>query len=265
MPGISAIKILAHAKFASAMMKQPTDDSWEKPSGDPDAEQFDDSTSPVDNPPDPPKVFPPYFSPQVMCKWHQQSCNEVGEAWKKFVEAAIDAVKFSHDLWKLQAKVKDLKVVAICAIGAPGCLDGPALKDNIKNAPSWAPLSGDHMDKYKKAVAEGVSKCFEDWQGKVTVPGLPWYPAFAAFPGPQMVPSPNIPMPLITCPSALMTAITLPATLKAEIVKALDGGVKQEDPDKQYETAFDAIATALALAFLMWLPSQQVRLRSIRR
>jgi hypothetical protein len=34
----------------------------------------------------------------------------------------------------------------------------------------------------------------------------------------------------------------------------------REDPDKQHEALFDAIATVLALAFLMWLPMQQVML-----
>ena len=41
---------------------------------------------------------------------------------------------------------------------------------------------------------------------------------------------------------------------------AFDGGLKQKDPDKQHESLFDAIATVLALAFLMWLPMQMVNL-----
>jgi hypothetical protein len=41
---------------------------------------------------------------------------------------------------------------------------------------------------------------------------------------------------------------------------ALDGGLKNKDKTKQYEALHDAIATVLALAFLMWLPMQQVML-----
>jgi len=54
--------------------------------------------------------------------------------------------------------------------------------------------------------------------------------------------------------------IILPDTMTKEMDDALDGGLKNKDPEKQYTALHDAIATALALAFLMWLPSQQVML-----
>jgi hypothetical protein len=73
-------------------------------------------------------------------------------------------------------------------------------------------------------------------------------------------PMPNIPTPLIACPSAKMTSIVMPSELKSAMIDALDGGLKKDDKDKQHEALFDAIATVLALAFLMWLPQQQVML-----
>ena len=73
-------------------------------------------------------------------------------------------------------------------------------------------------------------------------------------------PMPNIPTPLIACPSAKMTDIVMPDTMKSEMISALDGGLKDKDKKKQHEALFDAIATVLALAFMMWLPSQQVML-----
>jgi hypothetical protein len=48
--------------------------------------------------------------------------------------------------------------------------------------------------------------------------------------------------------------------MKSEMDDALDGGLKDKDKDKQYEALHDAIATVLALAFLMWLPQQMVML-----
>jgi hypothetical protein len=71
---------------------------------------------------------------------------------------------------------------------------------------------------------------------------------------------PNVPTPLIACPSAMMTRILVPDELKKEMVNALDGGLKDKDKDKHYEALFDAIATVLALAFTTWLPAQQVML-----
>jgi hypothetical protein len=57
-----------------------------------------------------------------------------------------------------------------------------------------------------------------------------------------------------------MTSIVMPDSMKRKMVNALDGGVKDKDKDKHYEALFDAIATVLALAFMMWLPQQQVML-----
>ena len=129
----------------------------------------------------------------------------------------------------------------------------------VPDAPMVASFSG-NMKKHRDAVAKGVSKCFKDWQGQVMVPGLPWYPAFAAFPGPMAPPMPNVPMPLITCVSSKMTSIIMPDDMTSAMDDALDSSMKDKDPDKQYHALHDAIATVLSLAFLMWLPSQQVML-----
>lgn len=260
MPAIQPVKMMAHAKFASHSLKLPTSDSWQQPSGDPDAPQYGDAIKPEEKVAIP-KVIPPYFTPQNAHKYHQDSCNDVGGKLKQFVEDMLDAVAFAHQMWKLQAKFKDLKVNAVIALGTPGCLDGPELESLIKSAPTAAShMATQNGPKWVDAVAKGVSKCFKSWQGKVMVPGLPWYPAFAAFPGPMAPPVPNVPMPLIACPSAMMADITVPNKLAGAMGDALDSGIKNDDPDKQFEAVFDAIGTALAMAFLMWLPQQQIML-----
>ncbi len=169
------------------------------------------------------------------------------------------AVLFAHTMWKMKAGLKNLKINAVTALGTPGCMDGPELESLIKYAPSAATMTGNEAA-YRDAVAAGVSKCFKNWQDMVTVPGLPWYPAFAAFPGPMAPPMPNVPMPLIACISAMVTDIAAPFSMKSEMISALDGGLKQKDPDKQHEALFESIAVPLALAFLIWLPMQQVML-----
>jgi hypothetical protein len=178
-------------------------------------------------------------------------------AFQLFILKMLAACCFAHLIWKLQAKFQDLKVMSVSAIGTPGCLKGPELESYIKNSPTTAMMSGNEA-KYRDAVAAGVSKCFKNWQDQVTVPGLPWYPAFAAFPGPMAPPMPNVPMPLVACISAKMTDIFMPSSMKSEMVSALDGGLKQKDPDKQHEALFDAIATVLALSYVIWLPTQTV-------
>jgi hypothetical protein len=257
MPPLNTIDILCNLKFFSHGLKLASSE-WQQPSGEHNVKTYGESISASEKVAIP-KTVPPWFMPTNPNKYHQDSCDEVGKGFKDFSDKLIAAVKFAHTMWKLQAKFKDLKVNAMVALGAPGCLDGPELESLIKNAPMVAAMMG-NMAKYRDAVAAGVSKCFKNWQDQVTVPGLPWYPAFVAFPGPMAPPMPNIPMPLITCVSAKMGDIVAPMQMKTEMENALDGGLKQKDKDKQYSALFDGIATVLSLAFLMWLPMQQVML-----
>jgi hypothetical protein len=258
MPGISPIKILGSVIFFAEGKTLPS-----KEKADPAKEAWSGKYFDKRDKKDmsgAPSLIPPWFKPQRPgYKPHQKSCDDIGTNFKDFHDAMLDAVQFSHDMWKLQSNFKDLQVMAVSAIGSPGCLDGPKLESNIKNAPSAASMTG-NMAKHRDAVAKGVSQCFKDWQDQVTVPGLPWYPAFAAFPGPMAPPMPNIPVPLIACVSSKMTSITMPDDMTSAMDDALDGELKKKDPDKQYNALHKAIATVLSLAFLMWLPSQMVML-----
>ena len=261
MPPITNINILGWLKFSSHMLKLPTTDSYEPPQGQEAQQQFSDSMQENQAAPAVPTFFMPlpWLQPQNPNKYHCDSCDDIGKKFHKFHDDMLDAVKFAVDMWRLQAKFKDLKVFAMSAVGTPGCLDGPELESLIKNAPSAAPMTGNE-GKWRDAVAKGVSGQFKKWQDKVMVPGLPWYPAFIAFPAPEAPPMPNIPMPLITCVSPMMPEIVVPMKLKDAMVDALDQGIKDDDPDKQHEALFDAIGTVLALAFIIWLASQQVML-----
>jgi len=256
MPGLQFIKILGNLKFFSHSLKLPV--QWKAPSGTDGSKQYGDALKP-DEKVAAPQLVPPWFMPAEPQKYFQDSCDKIGKNFKSFHDDMLDAIAFGHNMWKLQAKFNGLQIMGPAVIGKPGCLQGPELESFIKQAPQCAAYTG-NAAKHRDAVAKGVSKCFKDWQGQVMVPGLPWYPAFAAFPGPMAPPMPNIPTPLIACPSAMMARITVPDQLKQEMVSALDGGMKKDDKDKQHEALFDAIATVLALAFIMWLPMQQVML-----
>jgi hypothetical protein len=254
MAPLSFIKILGNLKFLSHQLKLGTE--WDsKYSIKDEAEQANKGDLSAT-----PQLIPPWFMPaEIPSKYHQESCDKIGQDFKDFHDTMIDAVGYAHNMWKLKAKFKDIQVMSLSAIGSPGCLDGPELENDIKNAPMCASFSG-NKGKHRDAVAKGISKAFKNWQDQVTVPGLPFWPAFVAFPGPQAPPMPNIPMPLIACVSSKMTDIMMPDTMKSEMDDALDGGLKDKDKTKQYEALHDAIATVCALAFTIWLPSQMVML-----
>jgi hypothetical protein len=253
MPGLTFIKILGNLKFFTHGLKLGTE--WKSSHSIKDEAQFHAGDRQAI-----PQLIPPWFMPaEIPNKYHQETCDKIGKEYKDFHDTMIDAVGFAHNMWKLQAKFTDLKVNALTALGTPGCLKGPELESLIKNAPQCAAFTGNKA-KHRDAIAKGVSQCFKKWQDKVMVPGLPWYPAFVAFPGPMAPPMPNIPMPLIACVSAKVSDIITPSQMKKEMDDALDGGLKDQDPEKHYHALHDAIATVLSLAFLMWLPSQQVML-----
>ncbi len=71
---------------------------------------------------------------------------------------------------------------------------------------------------------------------------------------------PNVPIPLIACPSAMMTEIFMGDSMKKAMTDALDGGMKDKDPEKHYEALHDAIATAASLGFLIWNAAQMVQI-----
>src|SRR3954468_18050721 len=149
MPGLTTIKILGNVLFFAKGLKLPVD--YKKPSGDPKGKQYGDAFKPEDKIAIP-SCIPPWFMPaEIPNKYYQDQCDKIGNAFKELHDTMIDAVGFSHNLWKLQAKFKDLKVMSVSAIGTPGCLDGPELESNIKNFPGCASWSG-NKGKYRDAV-----------------------------------------------------------------------------------------------------------------
>ena len=167
------------------------------------------------------------------------------------IDAIKPAVKQAVDMWKLSAHFSDLNIMAVSAIGTPGCLDGPELEAHIRIHPKIQSLSGLARD-MANGIAEGFSDNFFLWQNGVTVPGLPWYPAFAAFPGPSAPPMPNVPMPLISCVSNRASRLVVASEVADAIRQALPANLSSE-------TAFiNRVAAGLALGASTWLGVAQV-------
>ncbi len=247
MPGIqpALLKQLTKLKFKSHAIILPT--KWKQPIGNPKGKMYVDSFKLHE-------LVRPFsqawlFLPATPNKYHVDTAKKLHGQFDKYIDGISDAICGGIDKWRMQAKFSNLKVMSVSAIGAPGCLKGPKLKSLIM---MQAPKSKKNEKKYSDAIAKHISEAWDKWQGKVTVPGLPWYPAFAAFPGPMAPPMPNVPMPLLLCPSAMMSEMT-PTKLK-------DGMVKKLNKKKWYhhKELFDSIGTALSVCFLLWLLSQQV-------
>jgi len=261
MPGFSLpLDKMADGWFPTKKKQLPI--NWKQPMGKPDRDHFLDmyglsisgKIKLMSGGPSSPR---PYFWNATPNKLHADTAKTISEPVQKFVHQALDKFKQCVDLWRLQAEFKSLKIMSVSAIGTPGCLDGPELK-SLAPFSSWEGTLKEKNEKaYAKAVVEGLSAQWKKWQDKVMIPGLPWYPAFAAFPLAKAPPMPNIPMPLITCPSAMMAEMTMPK-LRDAMAGELAGGVKDKDDDKQHLAIFETIAFPISVNFLLWLVMQQL-------
>lgn len=173
-----------------------------------------------------------------------------------YINAICDAIRLAHGQWKLQARLKNLRINASTALGGPGCVEGPELESMIKNGPGVAAGRGlfGSAGRATNAIARGISRAFKEYQDAIIVPGLAWYPAFVAFPGPMAPPMPNVPVPLISLPS-----VHLPR-LRQDVVAAY---MKSELGAASFPFSnelFISIADAFEKAMMIWIPAQMVML-----
>ncbi len=183
------------------------------------------------------------FKESTLNKYNVDTAKDIGGKFEKYIDGVCEAMCGAIDKWMKAAKFSSVQVAAVCAVGAPGCISGPALKSIIEGS---APKKTKMEKKYSKAIAAAFSDAWKSYQDKLTIPGLPWYPAFATFPGPQAPPTPNVPMPLITLPSA-GEADLAPAKLK----KSMEDKLGDKDALHAKEL-FDSIASAFAVIFLQF-------------
>lgn len=245
---------IAYLKMISFGLKIPFD--WKQPMGDPDQDHFGKAFSISEHLSGALTMSPPeVVGPATTNKYHGDAAKDVSKWYKDFMKDSTSKIKSAVDGWRPKVKFKSVQVMALCGIGS-GVLDAP----DIKNEPAFSSWKGKEKNEkaYQKAVITGFSKPWMDWAKGVTLPGLPLWPAFCAFPGPMAPPMPALPMPLIAYISPKMTAVTLANDMKKAMIDALDKGVKDEDEPKHYEKLFESIATAVTMATLAWLPMQMV-------
>ena len=172
----------------------------------------------------------------------------------KFIPPMCTAICGAHNIWRQQAFFRDISIMAVTAIGAPGTLTGPALKPLIRlqvpplrvpppPLPPWAP-------KHSLAIAAAVGEAWTEFQGMVLVPGLPWYPSFAAFPGAAAPPMPNVPWSLGSC--ALNRSAIVATSLKQRFAR------KFGHHDSMRAQLFESIAVAFERVVNQWLAAQMI-------
>jgi hypothetical protein len=171
----------------------------------------------------------------------------------QFQDKIYNAVLYAHNMFKFTAGFQHIIINGPMAIGGPGCFTGPKLESYINTAPQTASMT-ENDAVLRDAIAKGISECFDRWRQGVTVPGLPWYPLFAAWPGSMAGPMPNVPVPVIACTSSRISEIISSSRLASECTNQLSS----QQRTAEAVSLINTVASSLSTFFLSWLGKQQV-------
>jgi hypothetical protein len=166
--------------------------------------------------------------------------------WRKWQAAAKSGTKAAVTAWAMSARLKHVHINAQVAVG--GRISGRFPSGLIQSmlAGQGAPAN------VSRAFAQATSAAWR-WKRRATVPGLPWYPAFAAFPGPMAPPMPNIPTPLIVLASGAHIS-------SGDVASDIMDSLGENASDEGAQDAVQSFADWLSLSFTIWLASSQVTL-----
>lgn len=242
-PQSSLMKQLARTKFSGNQIKVP--DQWQQPSGDGAAhlgkalKDNEKSTSPG-------VAVPPLFTPQSMNKYHTDAQKMLTAEFGGFLDKTADAICSAWGQWQMAAALTGVMIAGPTA--SLGQVVGPPLTPLIlKSMPMTTPAKA----KYSKVIANVIGTAWQTYTATIKVPGLPWYPAFAAVPSPVAPPMPNVPVPVIALTQ--VTAALQPAVMKNQMIAQL------ADPQAMYhKELFDAITDAFDKMFLTWQTTTMV-------
>jgi len=224
--------MLAKMNFCSKAVKLPM--SWSTP-GDHYPKAFQPGEEAV-----PPNIPLNLFREESLNKYHVDSAGEIGKQFEKYIEGICGAIHGAVDQWRQTATIAGVMIVG--PVASLGIVVGPPLTPLIL---AQGPKGTPQELKYTTAIANALGTAWLPWQSSIKVPGLPWYPAFAAFPGPVAPPMPNVPVPLIALIS--VDASLSPGALSGLMMANLG------DPTALHaQDLFDAISKAFNTVFTLF-------------
>lgn len=240
-PQASVMQNLAKAKFISFATKLPTD--WKQPQGEA-GKQYTRAFKPTELVGIPPA--PPMFVPATVNKYHTDTAKKVGDQFANYIDGICSAICSAWGQWQSMAAMTGVMVNAVTA--TLGQVVGPPwLPLIMASAPKGSPAEA----RYSNAIATAISNGWLAYQATIKVPGLPWYPAFAAFPGPMAPPVPNVP-----CPVIALTQVT--TSISANALSGAMVGLLGDPTALHHKQLFDSVADAFEKCFLVWQTSTQV-------
>ena len=223
---------LAKLNFCSKSITLPM--RWQKP-GDHYPNAFQPGEEAV-----PPNIPLNLYREESLNKYHVGSAHDIGKQFETYIEGICGAIHSAVDTWRQTATITGVMIFG--PVATVGMVVGPPLTPLIM---AQGPKGTPQELKYTTAIANALGTAWLPWQTSIKVPGLPWYPAFAAFPGPVAPPMPNIPIPLIALVS--VDASLSPGALSGLMMANLG------DPTALHaQDLFDAISKAFNTIFTLF-------------
>jgi hypothetical protein len=241
-PQASMMQQLCKLQFQSFALKLP--DKWQAPSGDPGADHY--GRDYVQSPGTPTPMPPALFLPAEPTKDHCKTAKDISDVMTKYLDGIVSAICSAWSQWQSAATLVGVIVNAVTAAG--GQVVGPPMMPLImSSAPKGTPMEL----KYSTTIATVIGNQWLAYTAAIKVPGMPWYPAFAAVPSPVAPPAPNVPCPV----KAISTAAALvgKSTMKGMMIG------QHGDPKAQWhKEIFDSVCDAFEKCHTIWEASTMV-------
>jgi hypothetical protein len=238
------MKQAARVKFAGNGLKVP--DQWTQPSGDPAGKHYNDAFPAAQKATTPDPTAPPLFTPHSLNKYHTDVQKKMTEIVGGFLDGICDAICSAWSTWQSAASM--VGVLINGPVATLGQVVGPPLTPLIL---AQGPKKSPAELKYTTTIANVIGTAWLAYTATIKVPGLPWYPAFAAVPSPIAPPTPNIPVPVIALTQ--VTAAVGAAAMKGQMIG------QHCDPRAMYhKEIYDAVCDAFEKMFMTWQASTMV-------
>ena len=244
-PQASMMKQFCRLKFSGNSLKMP--DQWTQPSGDPAGAHYGRAFKDNERASSPDTTAPPLFTPASMNKYHTDTQKKINDVIGKYLDGICTAICSAWSNWQSMATLVGVVVNSVTAVG--GQVVGPPLNGLILAA--GPPMSTPMEMKYTNTIATVIGTSWLSYTAGIKVKGMPWYPAFAAFPSPVAPPTPNVPCPLIAISSA--AAAVGASAMKGQMIG------QHGDPKAQWhKEIYDAVTDAFEKCHKIWEPSTMV-------
>jgi hypothetical protein len=233
---------LARAKFMSFGLKVPT--NWQDPSGDPGAAHYGKAFKDSEKTSAP--GAPPLVQPASLNKYHTDAQKMHVAKIGAFLDGSCSAICSAWGQWQTAASMAGIVVAG--PVASVGQIIGPPLTPLILAS---APKASPNEMKYSQVVATVIGTAWLTFTATVKIPGLPFYPAYAALPTPVAPPMPNVPVPF----AAL---IQVPVSISCSVMKMQMIGQLGDPMAPFHKELFESICDAFEKCYNLWKVSTMV-------